>query len=199
MRREQRLAHVARQLYETTEEEKEVKKRRENLRSEFFRLSDIGKGTTGGRNILPVRTVEVPEDFFQATALSQEEFITRRYPGWNVEHVELNTVSKVRTFVLKRDTKYVSSVVEIEDEGQIVRVSKEVVEYSPEVDFDTLKMERPDLFNALAEEVTTYVLNDDAFEQLIAEYPEELAVIERHLVVKEPALRATAKRVKDED
>jgi hypothetical protein len=196
MRREQRLAHIARQLYETVENEREVKKSREDLRKEFFRLHDAG---LGANHILPVRTVEIPESFFKATGLSQEEFVTRRFPGWKVEHVELNTVEKKRTFVLKRDTKYVAGVVDIEDEGQTVRVSKEVVEYSPEVDFESLKKERPDLYRKLKKTVKVDVLDDDKFEALLAEHPEELSVVERHLVVKEPALRATVKRVKDEE
>lgn len=196
MTRQERLQEIARKLYEAKTIEKEADGVVKELRDEFFRLYD--EEFRGKDYLLPVKTVEVPAEFFARTGMSQDEFISSRFPGWEVEHVEYNTALARRVFVLKRDPKYISGVIEVDDGDKKLRVSKEVSEYTPEIDWTTLKAERPDLFDKLAQPITSYEIDETEFEKLVNESPEELATLQRHMTVKQPTLRATARRVKDE-
>lgn len=196
MTRQERLQQIARELYDSKITEKEAGVVTKELRDEFFRLHD--EEFKGKDHLLPVRTIEVPDEFFYTTQMSKEDFISSRFPGWNVEHVEYNTALNKNVFVLKRNPKYISGVVEVDDGEKIIRVSKEISEYTPEMDWDTLKQERPDLFEKIAQPVTSYEIDEVGFEKLVNESPEELATIQRHMKVKEPVLRATARRVKDD-
>lgn len=196
MTRQERLRQIARELYDAKQDEKIASDATKELRDEFFRLYD--EEFKGKDHLLPVKTVEVPDEFFHSTGMSQDEFVSSRFPSWNVEHVEYNTALGRRVFVLKRDPAYISGVIEIDDDDKKLRVSKEVSEYTPEMDWTTLKQERPDLFEKLAQPITSYEIDEEGFEKLLNEQPEELATIQRHMSVRKPTLRATARRVKDE-
>lgn len=196
MTRQERLREIGRQLYEAKVTSKDADSYTKELRDEFFRLYD--EEFKGKDHLLPVRTIEVPDVFWQSTQMSKEDFVVTRFPGWNVEHVEYNTAKKMSTFILKRDPIFVPGMIDIPDGEKILRVSKEVSEYTPEMDWESLRQERPDLFEKLAQPVTQYEIDEEAFEQMVNETPEELATIQRHMRVKPPVLRATAKRVKND-
>lgn len=193
MTREQRLQKIARDLFDISEEEKQSKKNRSDLREELFRLLEYE--FQGRDHILPIKTVEVPETFWEATGMSKSEFVQTRFPGWNVEHVEKNIITKQTVFVLKRDPRYLPGVVELEDDP-LIKVSKEVAEYTPEIDWTTLQQERPDLFEKLAKPKVVLELDDDALEKIANTEPEELATLERHMIVKEPSLKVQPRRLK---
>jgi len=196
MKREEKLRQVAYKFYKAAQEEKRVKAEREELRSDLFRLLDYD--FKGKDHLLPVRTFEVPEQFFRDTGLSYDEFVKTRSPGWKVEHVEKNVTTDLTTFVLKKDPNYVNRIIEVDaDEGKI-QVSKEISEYPPEIDWETLVVERPDLYEKLAKEVVVIQLNDEELEKLFEEQPEELAVLQRHMVVKQPVIRIVPRKVKDD-
>lgn len=197
MTREERLQQIARELFDTTQQNKKGEKNRDELKSEFFRLIDAGY--QGRDHIVPVKTIEVPDTFWEATKMTKEEFVESRFPGWEVEHVEKNISLNHTVIVLKKDKSYIPAVVEVEDEdGKKITVAKEIAEYTPEIDWDTLNEERPDLFEQLAHFKTVVELDDDALERIAMETPEELATLERHMKVKPPALKVTSRRQKDD-
>jgi hypothetical protein len=191
------LQKIARDFYDVNEEEKDAKKRREELKKEFFRLAN--QRYKGREYILPVKTVEVPAEFWVSTGMSKDSFVKSRYPGWTVEHVEKNISTGRTTFVLKKNPEFLGTVVDIPcDDDHVIRVAKEISEYTPEVDWETLKKERPDLFERLAKPVEAYELDDNELERLTVESPEDLATLERHLTVKAPVQKATARMVKSD-
>jgi hypothetical protein len=188
------LDETAREFWRCVDNIRSLEGVRAETRKEFFRMAEE---VWGGRDhLLPVRTVEIPETFFKTTGMSQAEFVETRFPGWDVEHVELNTVSRNRIFVLKRNPKYLGRVVEVNAGGDLVQVAKDVSEFTPEIDWTTLKQERPDLYERLARHVIHTEVNEEELEKMYQETPEDIATLERHLRVREPVLRATAKRVK---
>lgn len=202
--REEQLRRVARQFYDAKVEERSVGKDSDALRSEFFRLHD--EQFKGKDYLLPVKTIEVPDEFWHTTEMSKEDFVSSRFPGWNVEHCEYNTALSRTVFVLKRDPQYIPGMVELpqerlpgDEEDYLIRVSKEISEYTPEIDWHTLKQERPDIWEKIAQPITSYEIDEEGFEKLVEESPEELATIQRHMKVRKPVLKATAKRVKSDD
>jgi len=197
MNREERLQHIARELYEAKSDEKMVKEDVGRLREEFFRLHD--EGFKGQTYRLPVKTIEVPDAFFEITDMGIDEFVESRFPNWNVEHIEKNTALNKTVIVLKQDYRYVPGVVDVQDGDKTIRVSKEVSEYTPEIDWTTLKEERPDLFERIAQPITSYEIDEVGFSKLIDESPEELATLQRHMRVKPPTIRATARRIKTDE
>lgn len=196
MTREEKLRDVARALYEVAEQEKAVKKQREQLKQDLYRLIDYD--FRGKDYLLPIRTVEVPNSFFSNTGMSYDSFVKSRMPGWTIEHVEKNTQTEITTFVFKKDPSYVSRVVEVDtDKGKIV-VSKEVSEFEPGIDWETLALDDLDLYNKLAKEVYSVEMNEDAFQELMETEPEFLGVLQRHMVVRQPTIRAVPRLKKDE-
>lgn len=185
------LNKIAREFYHSIAEEKDAKEKRSELRDEFIRLADDQYSSRD--HLLPVQTIEVDNSFFQKTGLTQDEFVSTRFPGWKVEHVEFNSATQKRTFVLKRDPHFLNQVVVVEEGDDKIYVSKEVSEYTPEVDWDTLRLERPDLFERLVKPKVVFELNEDALEQMMDETPEDAAALKRHLKVKPPTIRATAR------
>lgn len=199
--KEKYLRDVAYSLVDATEKEKQAKQLREQAREEFFRMAD--EMWRSKEDLVPVQTVEVPQDFFVSTGLTQEQFMETRYPGWDIEHVELNPATMKRTFILKRNIRYLPRLVEVKEwpedtNSPIFKVSKDVAEYTPEIDWETLKAERPDLFKKLSVRKTTYELNEKALEELFEGDPEEASVLQRHLKVRPPSLRVTARRIEQE-
>lgn len=195
MTREERLKQIAKELFDSSQNDKMFKTNREALKEEFMRLME--SGFKGRAHILPVKTIEVPESFWKTTKMTKDEFVTTRFPGWKVEHCEYNTATKMTVFVLKQNPYYIPGVVEIEVEGGTVRVAKEVAEYTPEIDWQTLAQERPDLFERLAKPVTTLEIDENELEKLSELEPEELATLQRHMRVKEPALKVHPRMVKN--
>src|SRR4051812_39878863 len=106
MTREERLRQIARELYDAKIEERQAGDQVKELRDEFFRLHD--DAFRGKDHMLPVKTIEVPDEFFVSTQMTQDEFVRSRFPGWEVEHVEYNTSKARRVFVLKRDPRYIA-------------------------------------------------------------------------------------------
>jgi len=194
MTREERLKWLAERLYEEQQSEKEHKTNREGFKKEFMRL--IEDGFDGRDHILPVKTIEVPADFWKKTGMTKAEFIESRFPGWDVEHVEKDISTSNTVFVLKRNPHYLSGTIEVETDDGILKVSKEVAEYTPEMDWNTLREERPDLYKRLANPVITLELDEEMLEYIASEEPEELAVLQRHMKVKEPSLKVQPRMTK---
>lgn len=198
MTRQERLAYIARQLYDAKTAEKDAKSNVSEFRDEFFRLHD--EEFKNKDFLLPIKTVEVPEEFFTRTGLSKQEFVDSRFPGWQIQHCEYNSATGNTVFVFRKDTKFMPGVIDIEDDdGATIRVAKEISEFTPDIDWETLKNERPDLYDKLARPVLTYEINEEEFNRLVAEQPEELATLQRHMTVRNPVLRVTARKVKNND
>lgn len=195
MKREERLQYLAKQLYSHSQTEKELKKSREELREEFFRLLD--DGLSGREHVLPVKTIEVPDAFWATTGMTKEQFVDSRFPGWKIEHCEKNITTNQTVFVLKRDPSYVPGMVDATFGDTHIRVSKEIAEYTPEIDWTTLQAERPDLFEKLAKTKVVLELDDDELERLAVENPEELATLQRHMKVREPSIKVQPRKLKD--
>lgn len=193
MTRQERIEWLARELERVSNEEKEIKKRRSELRDDFFRLAD--HDWNKNEHLLPVVTINVPEEFFKRTGLSKREFIATRYPGWNLEHDEYNTALFNHTFVLRRDPKFISREITIEDGEDTLKISKEISEYTPDIDWETLRNDDPVLFEKLATPVEQYTLNEESLEQIMNESPDDLATLQRHMKVKAPTVRVVPRRI----
>lgn len=196
MKRDERLRQLAEEIYHLKQDKNEIDSRVEVLRDELFRLAHYD--FKGKDHLLPVRTVEVPDDFFIRTGLGREEFAQTRYPGWIVEHIEKNISLHKTTFVFKKDPAFVSRVVEVVAEDGVIQVTKGISEFTPEIDWETLKLDRPDLYDRIVVLTEMEEIDEQELGDLIEEHPEELAVIQRHMKVKPPITRLTAKKVKDD-
>jgi len=193
--RQERLEWLARRLYRINQLRGGVEDRRDETRKEFFRL--VTDNFRKKEHLLPVRTIEVPDGFFDKTGMTRFDFVMTRFPGWMVEHCERNTATGITVFVLKKDPHYMPDTIDVEDDEGTIRVAKEVSEATPEIDWDSLQKERPDLYEKLAREKVVLEVNDEALEKMVTEEPEDMAVLQRHLKVKEPSLKVRARRLKD--
>jgi hypothetical protein len=197
MKRDERLEHLAKNIYSMKGTIKEIERSLKEEREKFFEL--LEDNLASQEHLLPVQTIEIPQEFFERTGMSEQDFVASRFPGWQVEHVEKNISTGMHTFILKKDKRYIPSVVETTYGAGKIRVSKEIMEYEPEIDWDTLAAEDPELYEQICyeEEVVVQQLDEQTFEQLIEESPEVLEKIRRHLKVRTPALKATARTIKD--
>ena len=135
--------------------------------------------------------------------MTMDEFVESRFPGWIVEHVEKDIRTGDTVLIVKKDPNYMPLVIDTEyapdffHEPKPVRVSKLVNEYSPEVDWETLTAEFPDLAEQLGKAVTRVEieLDEDVLERMVEEEPDILAKLQRHLKTKKPVLKMTAREV----
>jgi len=199
MERSERLKHLGREIDRLSKLEKEIKIHREVVRDEFSRL--VQDEVKDKEYLQPVKSIEIPDEFFHSTGLSKEEFVASRFPGWNVEHLEKDIAKNTTSFVLRRDPNYIPySIVVDEDEESELRVSKSIAEYNPEIDWDAMMASDPDLFEKIAwPKKIEYEMNEEEFKKLIEEEPEILAEIQRYLTVHKPAIKFSARRVKKDD
>jgi len=173
---------------ELLEEEKRLKKQKEDLREKLIGEIDASEP------ILPIITVEVPASYFESTGQELYEFLATRYPDWQQEARKLK--DGTYTFTLKKESKFVSGMYAVE--GQDVALAKTVVEYSPEIDVETLMLEDPELFDRLFQETVSWELNEEALEQEVNTNPDIYAVLRRHSKVKMPSVKILVKKVKDD-
>lgn len=186
------LELVAQKLVQISEAEKECKENRAFLKQEFLDLID--EDNKGQDHLLPVITIEIPADFLTKVGLTEKEFLLSRFPAWDVEHSEMG--EDVEVFILKKKPRYLPRVVEKDNLFNTIKVSKDVAEYNPEIDWDTLGKEFPNLVEAISVPVVTRELEEKKFEEELERNPELLSTLQRHMKVKQPVIRVTPRRIK---
>jgi hypothetical protein len=181
---------VVEQLAEITSLEKEIKSKKENLRSELF---EIGADDYEGKEwLLPTTTITVPKEFWVRTNLTPDEFIASRFPTWDLESREDDVTMFTTTFVLRKKPLYMP----YKYENDNYKLSKSVTEPTPEIDWETLKAEDSQIFDKITKEVVIYELDGEALEELMAEDDSIIPFLTRHTMYKrEPQQRVGIKNV----
>lgn len=182
------LAHRQMKISRLTKKLDEWKKQ---VRDQLFEIADSSYGEQN--YLLPTITMSVPLVFFERTGLSNEGFLATRFPAWELLHSE--DEDDHRVFVLKKLPAYAPYSVA----GDEYEISRSVSEMTPEVDWETMKAEDPNLFMLLAKPVESYELDVNVFQDL-SKNPEFDAqgFLARHSIHRKPTLRVLAKEVKDE-
>ena len=188
----ERLKELSQNLYEVNQTLSEVKKKREQLKDDLF--EEMAKDYKHDPNQLPVRSITVPHSFWDKTGFSLEEFLSSRFPGWDLIGVEEE--ENGIEINMRRRPAYMPYSVEIETGDGNVRVSKELNEYTPSIDWDTLQSELPELFHKLAKPVEAYEINEDELESLVEIDNDVIGQLQRHMKVREPAAKVTSRSIK---
>lgn len=170
-------------------QEKKVKESKDKIRGQL--TGAIRDSYAETEHLLPTLTETIPNTFFEDTGLSHDRFLGSRYPSWNL----IKTVPgrNETTFILRKRPEYMGKVIELEDQ----KLSKIAVEYTPEIDWETLDKEFPDLAQKLSKEVTTRVLDEMALEQEAKDNPELFAILRRHMISKTPTNKYLIGRKED--
>lgn len=185
-----RLSTVIQDLKKINEDEKKLKADKENLRTELFKFAT--QDYDDKSYLLPTTTISVPLEFWERTGLTETEFLSSRFPTWDVEEAEYDDLAMRTTFILRKNPFYMPFKFE-DDE---FKLSKTTTEPTPDIDWITLAAERPDLFDSLAKPVMTYELDGEELERMIAEDPEIISVLTRHTRYnREPQQRVGIKEV----
>lgn len=164
------IENLVSDLYHVTTQEKELKARKEELRDELFGVANREQP----EHLLPTATIEVPFEFFNTTGMTYDDFLKSRFPTWDLQDYEVKDNSVV--FILRKGKSYMPW----KYEDDYYKLSKSPVEPTPEIDWDTLEIERPDLFGRLAKEKITYEVNEEEFNKLLQEDPTVYEVLRRH-------------------
>ena len=159
-------------------QEKKVKESKDKIRGQL--TGAIRDSFAEAEHLLPTLTETIPNTFFEDTGLSHDRFIGSRYPSWNL--VKTIPGRSETTFILRKRPEYMGKVIELED----AKISKIAVEYAPEIDWESLGKEFPDLAEKLSKDEVRKVVNDEALEQEAKDNPELFAILRRHMVVKTP-------------
>jgi hypothetical protein len=139
-----------------------------------------------------VQSVEVPQQFFKVTQISHEDFVSTRFPGWDLTKKMEDDPNKV-IFILRKQPALMSKIIEMDD----AQLTKIVAEYTPEVDWETLEKEDPDLYNRISQKVETTEINEAALERESQENPEVFSILRRHMRVRTPSVKYLLKRKKE--
>ncbi len=172
-------ASLAQQLLDTAEEIAELEKQRYALRKELFDLA-TEENDQPFYNV-PTKSIELPEGFLKKVGLTKEEFFETRYPGWKIIAEQDNV------YILKKLAQYLPW--EYVDPETHIKVAKQIQESTPDVDWESLQKDDPDLYKELGKIVSHLELNEERFMELSDEKPEIIATLQRHLIMKTPVQR----------
>lgn len=173
------LKGLATELFKVSGYITQYEKVKSDLRKEFF---DLVTNTVGlEEKDLPTKSVELPQNFLERIELTEEDFFKSRYPGWNV------VANENDVYILIKDPAYIGY--EFVDPESKIKISKQIQESTPEIDWNTLEKDDKSLFTALAKPVTTYELNEENYTKLVKDQPEIVATLQRHLIMKTPVQR----------
>lgn len=132
---------------------------------------------------LETTTITVPHEFWESTAMSEEDFLETRFPSWSL--LERKNLRYGTLFILRKKPEYQNHIYSIGD----WIVSKTVVEKTPQVDWKTLKAENKDLYDEIAVQRTIIELDQEKLDDLVSKNPETLAILRRHLIMSKPEKR----------
>lgn len=184
------LATLAARLKKLSDQEKDIKAEKDGLRSELFNYG--AKDYEGKEYLLPTTTITVPKIFWHTTGFTEFDFIRSRFPTWDIEVAEYDDLANTTTFVLRKNPLYAP----FKYEDDALKLSKSVTEPTPEIDFESLKAERPDLFDKITKEVISLELDGEALEAAIAEDQEVVSILTRHTkYTREPQQRVAIKEL----
>lgn len=187
--RESRYQTVGKKWMVLASEEKKVKATKEKLRKE---LLDLIIDEFEEKDFLrPVVSDSIPHSFFEKTGISHTEFIKTRYPGWELLKT-INEESSV-TFVLQKLPEYVGKVIDLGG----AQLSKLVVEYTPEIDWDSLNKEFPELAERISKTIETIAIDEDALAEEVEQNPEIFSILRRHTRTKPPSVRILPRELED--
>jgi hypothetical protein len=180
------IKDVVAHLHELNEEEKQLKSEKEKLRQELFSYADSEQSEF----LLPTTTIEVPRTFWYATKLSPQEFLASRFPTWDLISHENDPTRFVDILVLRKKKEFMPWKYEDEDYS----LSKTPIEPTPEIDWDTLEQERPELSKRLKQAKVIYEINEEELNNVLQEDPTVYEVLRRHSTfTKTPSQRVGVK------
>ena len=183
------LDEVLVELNKVTEEEKQAKLKKEELRAQLFDFAD--EDYEDKEYLLPTTTITIPYEFWFTTGFEEDGFFESRYPTWEVIGREESVTRLSTTYVLRKKPRYMPFAYE----GEELKLTKSVTEPTPDIDWETLEAECPDLFNKIVTEVVKYELDGDALLEAIEENPEVVAILQRHsYYTREPQQRVAIKK-----
>lgn len=164
---------------------KRLEDAKKELRQELFEVAD--DSYEGKDYLVPVTSIYVPIEFFEKTGMSYEDFVATRYPAW--ELVSKSGDFDIKVLILRKKTEYMPW--EYEDDE--VSVARSISEATPDIDWDSMQLVDPDLFDRLAIPVTKYELNESVLQGAINEDKSIVTRLRLYTVSKKPVQRVLAK------
>lgn len=184
----QSLRSVVYNLKLITEQEKQIKKEKDELRAQLFDYAV--QDYDGKEYLLPTTTITVPTSFWVSTGLTIQGFLDRSFPTWDLISCDTDDARCLATFVLRKKPLYMP----FKYENDEVKLSKTAVEPTPDIDLETLKAETPTLFEKITSQRVIEELDGEKLQSALAEDPEVHSVLMRHTVYsREPQQRVGIK------
>lgn len=180
------VPEIIRELQELDEFIREANSRREQLRQQFFNIATLKIKMEGSPPL--GRRVVLPEGWFDRCGLTEEAFLESRFPTWELTRRQERDGEII--FTLQKNPDYLPWGT---THGEL-RLAREIQEYNPAIDWDTLERDDPDLFEALARPKVVYELDDEVTDAVLRERPEALEILSRHLVSRPPARKLSPLR-----
>ena len=173
-------------------QEKKVKETKEKLRKEL--LDMLREDNAERSNLLPVISETIPDTFFEVTGISEDRFLASRYPGWNL--IKTMDEDGATVYILQKKPEFMPVVLPVDDE---VQVTKTIIEYTPEIDWETLSKEYPEVAERISKVVETRVIDDKALEAESENNPEIFSILRRHTITKTPANKLQQRKIEKKD
>jgi len=173
------LDTLASDLYEVSQEIANLEDQRYQLRKQLFEIAT--EENDKPFYSLPTKSVELPDGFLKKVGLTKDEFFDSRYPGWKIIAEEKNV------YIIKKLPEFLPF--EYVDPESRIKVAKQIQESTPEVDWETLEKDDPELYKELGMIVSHLELNEAKYYELSQKDPEVISILQRHLKMKKPVQR----------
>lgn len=184
------IADIAERLARIKRLEKSLEDKKDEARAELFAY--VVEDYESKPHLLPTTTVSVPKEFWLKTGMTEADFMSSRFPTWDIEHSEYDDLAMLTTFILRKRPDYMP----FSDDGEDYKLTKTTTEPTPDIDWETLSAERPDLFRALSKPVTHFELDGDKLLELMEEDREIQSILMRHTnYTRAPQQRVSVKKI----
>jgi len=182
----QNLNDIARKLNEVREQQKRLKADEDELKAMISEAAvDYYRENP---DELPVKHVRIPEDFWTKTGMEKDEFLASRHPNWEV-------VDELQDhFLMRMKPEFMGHIFD-EDE---YKITKSVVDPTPEIDWSSLRAEFPDLCDRLMRKIVRYEVDEEQLQEVMKERPEFPSELSRHVKMKNSFNKFTAREKRNE-
>jgi hypothetical protein len=178
------LAYLAALQVELTSRIKELEAEKKSIRQKLLKFANDSYESK--EYLLPQTSIAVPLHFFELTSINYEDFLSSRFPAWDLLSQSENDDEVV--FTLRKKREYMPFG--WEDESN--KIARSISESTPEIDWSSLSLVEPDLFSEIVKETTVYQLDEERLSQIIAEKPEVVDIIKIHTNHTSPVIRVLA-------
>lgn len=176
------LEGYVRQYYELDQQIKSCERAKSAMRDNIIELSEKEFSHNSDTKI-----VIAPQDLIDRIGV--EEYISTRYPEYDLESFSDADILENYEIILKRNPKFIGGIIEKDK----YKLSK-TVKNSSDIDWENLEKDYPELYEKIVKKNINKILDEEGFREVIEKDPDGLEILSHYIISKKPIITIQAKK-----